>query len=140
MNVILLPENVSGRLEIELTEPPVTMTPVLMNKIAPENAKIVSLNLKMRIYSEDFRPLTDDEWNMIAFSQPILQLLSESGEIFDYAAPDSKQFTVRDLVAAIEQHEFHTRNATWFGGIDVHHVFFEGIHWENNAWIVAWGS
>jgi len=35
-----------------------------------------------------------------------------------------------------------TRDSSkWFGGIDVHHVFFEGIHLdEDDVWAIHWGS
>ena len=32
-------------------------------------------------------------------------------------------------------------NSEWFGGVDVHHVFFEGIHLaDDGVWDIYWGS
>lgn len=51
-------------------------------------------------------------------------------------------FTVRELVHAVEKTELETRGSSeWLGGIDVHHIFFEGISAEaDGTWALCWGS
>jgi hypothetical protein len=59
----------------------------------------------------------------------------------EHDAPNGKAFTTRDLKAAIEKTEQAGReNAPWLGGVDVHHVFFEGIELEDDVWTICWGS
>jgi hypothetical protein len=54
---------------------------------------------------------------------------------------DGGAFTVRDLAGAIATTERASRGSSeWFGGIDVHHVFFEGIEDDDGAWRICWGS
>jgi hypothetical protein len=51
-------------------------------------------------------------------------------------------FTVRSLFEIIEQYENEHRPLTnWFGGIDCHHRFFEGI-WKSadGTYEIWWGS
>ena len=34
-----------------------------------------------------------------------------------------------------------TAQSEWFDGVDVHHVFFEGIHQDSDGvWEIYWGS
>jgi hypothetical protein len=51
---------------------------------------------------------------------------------------------IDDLIAAIEETERRTRgNTQWFGEIDVHHVYFEGLVPAADAegvWEIVWGS
>jgi hypothetical protein len=51
-------------------------------------------------------------------------------------------FTVAEVVKIIEKFERIDRpKSEWFGGIDCHHIFFEGIHQEaGNSFYVRWGS
>ncbi len=52
-------------------------------------------------------------------------------------------FTVSEVVKAVEKFERVDRpKSQWFGGIDCHHVFFEGLrpNAEKNAFCVCWGS
>jgi len=49
---------------------------------------------------------------------------------------------VRDVAAVVEATERKGRDdASWLGGVDVHHVFLEGLHpTDDGAWRIAWGS
>lgn len=134
----------SGRLRIELSEAPVPITPSLSNERAPQNARIESLRLDTYlIEDDDSRALTAEELHSIALDAPEVRLSGSRGdEITSHAAPDGIAFRVRDLLAAVEAHERQTRGASkWFDGVDVHHVFFEGLHLqEDGSWQVSWGS
>jgi hypothetical protein len=134
----------SGRLVIELSEAPVPITPNLSNVRAPQNAHIVSLRLDANVFEDDeFRPLTAQELDAIALDAPEVRLRGlDEEESTSHAAPDRMGFRVRDLLAAVEAHERQTRGASkWFDGVDVHHVFFEGLELlEDGSWQVNWGS
>jgi hypothetical protein len=138
--------SLSGTLEIELDVP---AEPVgdLLNVRAEPDARIVRLELRAEVFNpetEEFRPLTPAELDSVAFRSGSIRLRSEDGEAVSHAAPNGSHFTVRELLHAVEETERQTRaGSEWLGGIDVHHVFFEGIHPdedEDGVWEIYWGS
>jgi hypothetical protein len=130
----------SGRLEIELTEKPQPITPKLHNVAASPSAKIVRLSLRMQVWEgKDFRELTDAEWSRVVLRAPSIRLRNARTQ--EVVEARDGVFTVRDLAAAIEETERRSRGTTeWFGGIDVHHRFFEGIRDVGGVWEIDWGS
>ena len=138
--------SVTGNLEIELTEPPEQIADLLNQRATPD-ARITSLSLKPEFYdpeTDDFRPLTSAELESLAFEGKSIKLRSESGHVVEHQAPDGEFFTVRQLLAAVEETERQTRDRSeWLGGVDVHHCFFEGIHpdeEDDDVWEIYWGS
>lgn len=141
--------SLSGKLVIELTVPPVQVGNLLNQRAAPE-AGIASLKLTAEVFNDEtetFRPLTPEELDSVAFRGASIRLRSEDGEAVTHAAPNGQFFTVRQLLAAVEETERQTRDQSeWLGGVDVHHVFFEGIHQEeeedveDDVWEIYWGS
>jgi len=136
--------SLSGHLEIELSEPSEAIGG-LENQAARGGSRIVSLRLKALVYddtSEDFREVTTEEYAAIAYAQPQIQLRGQSGEPVTHRAPNGQFFTVRDLLDAVSETERQTRaNTDWFDGVDIHHVWFEGI-WpgDDDVWEISWGS
>jgi len=133
----------SGTLEIELTEAPERIAPNLDNMKAPASARIERLALKAQVFeNDDLRPLTEEELERVVWQGPEIRLIGENGAAVAHRAPNGKSFTVREVLAAIEETERQTRGSSeWFGGIDVHHVFFEGLEQEDdNCWQILWGS
>jgi len=57
-----------------------------------------------------------------------------------HRAPSAGAFTVRDLLAAVEETERRTRaQSEWFGGVDIHHCFFQGIEVDDQGvWRISW--
>lgn len=113
----------------------------------PEEAKIVDVQLEASVLeNEQFRDLTEDELQRVVFQEPCILLRGESGDVIEHTAPDGESFTVQELLDAVEETERRTRgNSEWFGGIDVHHVFFERIYRRdedvaNDVWSIFWGS
>lgn len=139
----------SGKLEIELTVPPERVGNLLNERATPE-AGIATLKLTAEVFNDEaetFRPLTSEELDSVAFRGASIRLRSEEGEAVSHAAPNGQFFTVRQLLAAVEETERQTRaQSEWLGGVDVHHVFFEGVHQgeeadaEDDAWEIWWGS
>lgn len=135
----------SGKLEIELSVPPHRYTPSLENLQASPDAKVVRLKLIAEVYEEatkTFRNLTADELSSVAFRGSEIRLRNDSGRVVSHRAPNGKYFTVLELLGAVEETERQTRDDTeWLEGVDVHHVFFEGIHDAGDGvWEVYWGS
>jgi hypothetical protein len=134
----------SGTLEIEL-DTPTERIGELENVRATPEARIVRLALEAEVFlreTGEFRPLTPEELDSVAFRGAAIRLRSDDGEVITHDAPDGQFFTVRQLLKAVEETERQTRGRSeWFGGIDVHHVFFEGIHRaKDGVWDIHWGS
>jgi hypothetical protein len=130
----------SGVLDIKLTEPAQKAAPHVLNLVAPKAARIQSV--AMRLYDGE-RELTEDEWSRVIMRAPRIRMRSvDTGDIvIEHDAPNGATFTVRDLANAIAKTERDSReHGEWLGGIDVHHVFFEGIELEGDVWTICWGS
>ena len=139
---IRLPDALSATLEIELSEPTSSISEALENQKASSTAKITSVRLRASMVDgNDLRDATEEELNQLAFDQPEIELRSY-GDAVTHRAPNGASFTLRDLLSAIEETERRTRHQSeWFGGIDAHHVFFEGLEREpDGVWQIGWGS
>jgi hypothetical protein len=137
--------SLSGKLEIKLSIPPHRYTPNLENLQASPHAKVVNLKLVAEVYekaTKTFRNLTADELNSVAFRGSEIKLRNDSGRVVSHKAPNGKYFTVLELLGAVVETERQTRDDTeWLEGVDVHHVFFEGIHEAGGGvWEIYWGS
>jgi|HubBroStandDraft_6_1064221.scaffolds.fasta_scaffold107815_2 hypothetical protein len=132
----------SGRLKIKLTEAAQAMSEHVVNQVAPASARLASVAFDMKVFEDGkFRPLTDDEWRTVVIREPTIRMRGEGETISEHRAPDGAAFTVRDLADAIAKTEHAGRGSSeWFGGIDVHHVFFEGIEEDDGVWSISWGS
>ena len=123
--------SLSGSLKVDLTDPAQPIAD-LLNVSPPPSARVVKVELGAEVFNQDtkeFRPLTPEELGSIAFRAGEIRLRGESGEIVTHHAPNGTFFTVEQLLEAVEETERQTRSESeWFGGVDVHHVFFEGIH------------
>ena len=132
----------SGKLKIELSEPSREITESLHNRAAPPTASIVSVRLDASVFErDDFRPLTEAELGQIVLTESEIRMAGR-GDVVVHRAPAGGVFTVRDLLAAVEETERRTRaQAEWFGGVDIHHCFFEGIELDDQGvWRISWGS
>lgn len=136
-----------GELEIQLTEQASPLGDGLRMIAAPPTAKIARVELRLQVFEQDGdegegRPLTEEEWNRVVLRAPTIRLRGEGAGVVEHAAPNGRWFTTRELAAAIAETERQTRGDTdWFGGVDVHHVFFEGIELDDDGmWSINWGS
>jgi hypothetical protein len=135
----------SGRLVIGLSEPPRPMSDRLANLVAPPTSRLEEVSLVMKVFlrASGFRELTDAEWERVVLRSPAIRMRGSDREgVVEHRPPEGIAFTTRDLTAAIVETERQTRGETeWFGGMDVHHVFFEGIKLdEDGVWSIRWGS
>lgn len=133
----------SAILKITLTEPTEAISPALENQKATPAAKIESLELTPSVFlreSSEFRDLTPEELALVVLEEKSIRLRG-LGEAIEHEAPNGSSFTVSELLAAIAKTERQTRDQSeWFEGVDVHHIFFEGIHQEDGIWQARWGS
>lgn len=135
---------ISGVLNIELSDQAKPMKNLPGNLVAKPSSKIEKITLVTEFYNQEddtFRALSKEELNSKAFKSKTIALSGESGEVIEYSAVNQKFFTAQELIKAIELTEFKTRaNTEWFGGIDVHHIYFEGLSCHEGVWIPFWGS
>lgn len=132
----------SGRLKVELNEPARPISERVVNLVASPDAKVLAVSLRMQVYledEEDFRELTTEEWDRLVLAEDRIRIRGEGDVVVEHHCPGG--FTVRKLADAIAETERQSRGSSeWLGGVDVHHVFFEGISLENGVWSVYWGS
>ena len=137
--------SLSGNLKIELDVPAEPVANLLNLRAAPD-ARVVRLELRAEVFNpetDEFRPLTPAELDAVAFRGSSIRLRGEEAEeVVSHAAPNGSYFTVGELLRAVEETERRTRaQSEWLGGVDVHHVFFEGIEpGEDGVWEICWGS
>ncbi len=136
--------SLSGTLVIELTVPAEPGADTYNLRASPE-AQISNLRLHTEVFTpdtDDFRDLTPDELDSVAFRGDQINLCGQSGEVVAHDAANGESFTVRELLHAVEETERRTRDRSeWLGGVDVHHCFFEGLHLaDDGVWDIYWGS
>jgi hypothetical protein len=134
----------SAILKITLTEATEAISPNLENQKATPTARIESLELTPSVFlreNSEFRDLTPEELALVVLEEKSIRLRG-LGEAVEHEAPNGESFTVADLLAAIAATERQTRDQSeWFDGVDVHHVFFEGIRrGDDGIWRARWGS
>jgi hypothetical protein len=132
----------SGTLQIKLSEATHALSERLMNQVASPSARIEQIGLELNVYeNREFRDLTDAEWSTLVIRDAVIRMRGEGPAIVEHHAPSAAGFTVRDLADAIAKTEREGRSDTeWYGGIDTHHVFFEGIRDDDGVWAIRWGS
>jgi hypothetical protein len=141
-------EKFSGYLHIELTKPTQPISPNLYNEYAPADAKIKSISFEAEVDNEAnppdgdeyFRAPTKEELETVYHLGSSLKMNSRGGTV-EHFPPNGKTFSAKDLIAAIEETERQTRKySEWFGGIDCHHIYFEGMRAKDGVWQIFWGS
>jgi hypothetical protein len=133
--------DIGGTLHIELSEPTERISPNLYNEKATPTATITKLDLEVYKFEDDeLVPLTPAELGRVVFRGAVLQLQG-LGVPVEHTAADC-EFTVADIVEAVEETERRTRgDSEWFEGVDVHHHFFEGLSGGGDGvWEIDWGS
>ena len=136
--------SLSGSLSIELSVAPETIGNTANLQATPD-AKIESLRWEVQIFNRDtreFRTITSEELQSVAFRESEITLKGMEGSTVTHRASNGEYFTVKELIKAVEATEQQTRgNSEWFDGVDVHHIYFEGIHpCDNGVWEIYWGS
>lgn len=134
----------SGELHIRLDEQPVPASPKLANLVALPTARITGVSMTFEVSENGtFRPLTEAESARVVIAEPRIRMCEYLEEqVVEHVAPNGISFTVADLCAAVTETARVSRaSSEWFGGIDVHHVYFEGLrHDDDGVWAIVWGS
>jgi len=127
----------------------------LLNRFEEPDSTITSLQAGTLEYYDPARnervQLTTDELHKPAYVGKKLVLESvwrtREGRIVDSTRceynNDKDHFTVKEVVQRIVDFERTDRpKSKWFGGIDCHHVYFEGmrLNCKRDAFRICWGS
>ena len=94
------------------------------------------------------RELSDDELQSPGFHGSHMQLRADrdawGAEVTEKSYHSDKEYlTIQEVIANIIDFEMARRPKTnWFGGIDDHHVFFEGMipNADGASFNICWGS
>ena len=135
--------NLSSMLMLEMDRPPMPRQGILLNRFEQPDAKILSATMEWPTHynNESDGRLTEEEMELCAIKEPTITLCSKDYEQ-TFEAPNGKWFSVREALRAIADYEKVARTrADWFGGVDNHHIFFEGLAPRGNGrFVTLWGS
>lgn len=127
---------------------------MLMNRFEEEDSKITSIShTEIQFFSKqrnDFVDLTQEQLSMPGFIGDWITFhniwVNKDKVVAQTKRTYTNQkgyFTVEEMVKNIVKFEKLDRPKTsWFGGVDCHHIFFEGIskNKDNATYGIHWGS
>ena len=124
-----------------VTDRPRVETSLIMNRVESPESRIVSISANeptLYIRGEHV-PLDLSE---VAFVGKELTLRSGWNTTTKTFLSDHGAFTVKELMNCIVEFELEDRpKTTWAGGVDCHHIFFEGLlHVQDKEYQISWGS
>ncbi len=142
--------SIGGRLIIDVDTPIVNIGS-LLNEKTTSDAHIDNIYFKAQvgyinedIASDDyeFRDPKNNDLSEIVYKKPKIGLRGQANELVEFEAENGENFTLKEIINAIEKTEVETRaNADWFDGIDIAHIYFEGLHAEEDGFFrIIWGS
>jgi len=116
----------------------------LMNDFAKPGAQIVSITWDSCHYTWDednecIENVSEEELDRIVYDGQ--QMTFETGR-YQKTYTNPNGFTLRHVMDLVLDFERESRSRTqWFGGVDVHHIFFEGITQNDRGnFEIGWGS
>ena len=142
--------SISCTLHIEMDRAP-RQVPGLLNRFEEPGAKLLSckMNHPAVFTGDDLVDLTPDQLASVACDEseplPATVYLSSclvQGEDLEFLAANGVWFTVQEFMDAVGKLESTVRGKTgWFGSVDTHHVFYEGIMGSaDDRYCIGWGS
>jgi hypothetical protein len=121
-----------GELHVETTQEPYFVAG-LLNRFEQPGTKVVECKMAdpIRMFVDgDFKDLTPTEKTYVACNgtTPFGPSIAFYGHEATHEASNGKWLTVMEFLDAVGKHETATRGSSdWFGGVDTHHVCFEGV-------------
>jgi hypothetical protein len=127
---------------------------MLLNRFEESDSKITSINhseiQRFNKSRDDFDDLTEEQLAMpgfkgkkITFRNTWVQNKKVVGKTTCKFTNTRGYFTVQEMVKNIVKFEKVDRpKSCWFGGVDCHHIFFEGIYKnkDDKTYGICWGS
>lgn len=146
MTTNVKPNDIQFTLSIKLDVPPAPMSEFLLNLRADNNAKLVDIKVcdicRWDDTLEDLIAYSEEQLNnLVIFDKNTIEFKDEDHSRKTYHFPTNR-VTIRQFVDAIVDFEKISRpKSEWFGGIDCHHIFYEGIYPDaNGTYSIFWGS
>lgn len=89
-----------------------------------------------------FVELTEEEHKEPAISGETYEItIISSGVTKTFKKENEEPITVQDVLDYVLEIEQEARPKTdWFGGVDAHHIYFEGLSKQEDGYEVFWGS
>jgi len=120
----------------------------LLNEFVEPGKKIKSISIdRIRKFEDDeIVDVKQEELDEICYKEKKIILMEHSSPFNNRVTmtfENENGFTVKEMFNNIVEFEKKTRPLTdWFGGVDAHHVYFEGLHFagEMNTYAPMWGS
>ena len=127
---------------------------MLLNRFENGNSQIKSMSFSQpQMYvDDDFIDFDKEQMNRIGFTDNSITIYALRYDMRDsskttetkmtFNAKNGKNFTFKELLDCVLEFEKVDRPKTlWFGGVDCHHVYFEGLHLnKNGSYSIFWGS
>lgn len=142
----LKPDDIGFTLSIELDIPPAPMSRFLLNLQADKEAKLLDIKAKHIARwdneLEDHIEYSEEQQNtLVIYDKDTIEFEVRDGSKKTYRFP-SNRVTIKQFVDAIVDFEkFQRPKYEWFGGIDCHHIFYEGLFpTKDGAYSISWGS
>ena len=139
-------DQLSCVLEIKTSQEPYFVPP-LSNRFEHKDTEVVECKMShpgMFTDEGGIEDLTASEMTSVACNgtTPFGPSISFNGHEATYFASNGKWLTVMEFFDAVGKHETATRGSSdWFGGVDTHHVFFEGVgKGRGGRYSLYWGS
>lgn len=126
----------------------------LLNRFEDEDAVVTSIGRsaieRWDEVDEDVVPMSHEELDAPAFIGSNLNVssmwINKKGKKIDETrmsfSASKGYFTVKEIADLVVKFEEKDRpKSKWFGGVDAHHVFFEGLEKnEDDSYRIRWGS
>ena len=119
---------------------------MLLNSFVKPGVQIKDMELtrpeKYDESTDEFIELTKKELDKIEYPFQEITIKSFNENKIKFKSKSKKGFTVRELIECIKDVENIARpESEWFGGIDAHHIFFEGLgKIRDGIYEIYWGS
>ena len=129
----------------------VQIAPNLLNTRALPDAQVTSITWAQnphKFVDDDLVEMTTEDLESVGLNLPTIQLGTDVFKSKDepkemtFHAKNGIHFTVAEVFdCVLETENVFRLKSKWFGGVDQHHVFFEGlIHKGGNVFQSRWGS
>ena len=108
--------------------------------------KSVSIPNIWKLVDDEIVNLNVDELNEICYEDKEITFVTQKSQFhegFSKTFRNENGFTVRQMFDNVHDFEIEARPLSkWFGGIDTHHIIFEGfnkINGKDNHYTIYWG-
>ncbi len=144
----LKPDDISFTLDITLDIPPAPMSSFLVNLQADKNAKLLDIKATFvtrfdHRRQEHIEYSAEQQNTLIIYDKDSIEFKGRKGLKKTYHFPSNRVSMKQFIDAIVDFEKFDRPTYQWSGGIDCHHIFYEGCSndgAEDGAYFISWGS